>query len=81
MHPGGTNTGQHRTLDAGRLRGAAERWEQHQHQDHGEVLDNEHTDGNLPVDGIERIPVFQRTQRHHGAGHRQRKAKDQASTK
>jgi hypothetical protein len=54
-----------------------QRRQQHQHQQHHDVLDDEPADGDTPVDGVERVAGFERAQHHDGARHRDRKPEHQ----
>ena len=44
------------------------RRQQHQHQDRHEVFDDQPTDGDAAVDGLQNAATFQRLEEHHRAG-------------
>src|SRR6476469_11031097 len=52
--------------------------QQHQHQNHREVLDNEPADGDPAVDGFQNVSVFEGSQEHDCAGDRQGEAEGNA---
>ncbi len=51
-----------------------ERRQQHQDQDHGQILDDQPADGDAAVDGGDGVAFLQRLQQDHGTGDRQAKA-------
>ena len=55
-----------------------ERRQEHQHQHHREVLDDQPADRDVAALGVEQAPLLQRAQHYYGAGDRQRDAEDQS---
>ncbi len=55
-----------------------QRRQQHQRQDHHEVLDDQPADGDAAALGLDQPPLLQRAQQHDRAGHRQREAEHEA---
>ncbi len=51
-----------------------QRGQQHQGQDHGQVLDDQPADGDAALVGLHQPPLLQRPQQHDGRGDRQRQA-------
>ena len=43
--------------------------QQHQHEDHNQILDHEPAHGDAAVDGFENAAAFQRPEEHDGAGY------------
>ena len=57
----------------------AQRRQQHQRQDHREVLDDQPADGDAAALGLDQAALLQGAQQHDGAGHRERQAEHQAA--
>jgi hypothetical protein len=53
------------------------RRQQHQRQDHDDVLDDQPTDGDAPALRLDQPALLQRAQQHHGAGDREGEAEHQ----
>ena len=51
-----------------------ERWQQHQDQDHSQILDDQPADGDTAVDSSDDVAFLQRLQQHHSTGNRQAEA-------
>ena len=73
--PGRTRCGRRRAFaqQAGQCR------QQHQGQDHGEILDDEPADRDAAAFAVEQVPLLERAQEHDGARHRQRQAEDETA--
>ena len=65
----------------GALEHAGERRQQHEHDHHAEVLDDEPADGDASALGIEQPALLQQAQQHDGARHRERDAEDEAGAR
>ncbi len=63
---------------AGAAENAGQRRQQHQCQHHREILDDQPADRDAAALGLDHPALLQRSQQHHGAGDRQRQAKNQA---
>ncbi len=57
---------------------ARDRRQQHQSQHHRQILDDQPTDGDTPLLGLDEMPFLQGTQQHHRARDRKREPKNQA---
>ena len=55
---------------------AGKRRQEHEHQNHGEVLDDQPAHGDTPAFGLDQPPLLQQTQHHYGARHRKGYAED-----
>ncbi|MCY1287514.1 hypothetical protein D9M68_439840 [compost metagenome] len=56
---------------------AGQRRQQHQGEDHRQVLDDQPADGDAPALGVDQPALLQRAQQDHGTRHRQRQAEHQ----
>jgi hypothetical protein len=54
--------------------------QEHEHEHHGEVLDDEPAHGDAPALGLDQPPLLHRAQQHDGARHRQRETENDTRT-